>query len=111
MPRKLIRDKIIKFLKKDEYEHVKNIAELNGLYAMKVMEELDEIQRSDHKDINEFIDLIQVGISFAQANGFTKLDIAVAMNEKAIDRGEFSNIALINLNPENLSNRIYFKLK
>jgi predicted house-cleaning noncanonical NTP pyrophosphatase (MazG superfamily) len=80
--KKLIRDKIIKYYKESEFEHITNQKELNEFYALKVYEELDEIQRSDHKDITEFADLIQVAISFANANGFTLPIVMTAVQKK-----------------------------
>jgi predicted house-cleaning noncanonical NTP pyrophosphatase (MazG superfamily) len=80
--KKLIRDKIIKYYKESEFEYITNQKELNEFYALKVYEELDEIQRSDHKDITEFADLIQVAISFANANGFTLPIVMTAVQKK-----------------------------
>ena len=55
--KKLIRKNIIEKLKVGEWEEIENQEELNRLYALKVKEELAEIQESDHKDIMEFVDL------------------------------------------------------
>lgn len=107
-PKKLIRKYIIEKLKLDEWELIVNQEELNKLYALKVQEELAEIQQSDHKDITEFIDLIQVAFCFAKQNGFTHEELSIALVEKAINKGSFSNVALNNLNPDNPSNKLYF---
>lgn len=108
-PKKLIRNQIITYLKEGEWEQIDNIEELNELYALKVKEELIEIQASDYKDIMEFVDLIQVVHSFARVNGFSSEEIQKAILEKSINKGTFYNLALTNLNPENPSNKIYFE--
>jgi len=84
--KKLIRDKIVKYYKESEFEHITNQEELNEFYALKVYEELDEIQRSGHKDVTEFADLIQVAISFANANGFTLPIVMTAVQKKADEK-------------------------
>lgn len=108
-PKKLIRKFITEKLKEGEWETIFDQDELNRLYAIKVREELAEIQTSDHKDIMEFVDLIQVAISFAEQNGFTQKQLAFALIEKSIEKGCFSRLALINLNPDNPSNKLYFE--
>ena len=75
---------------------------------MKIQEELLEIQKSQHADIFEFVDLITVAVSFARMNGFTTDEIMKAGYHKINQKGEFTDIALTNLNPENPSNEIYF---
>jgi predicted house-cleaning noncanonical NTP pyrophosphatase (MazG superfamily) len=107
-PKKLIRSAIVEKLKDGEWETITNQDELNKLYALKVQEELAEIQLSEHRDIFEFVDLIQVAFSFAKQNGFTHEQLSVAITAKAIDKGQFGNLALNNLNPENPSNKLYF---
>lgn len=108
-PRKLIRSKIVEYLKKDEWENEYNVAELNKLYALKIREELQEIQVSNHDDIMEFVDLIQVVYQFAKINGFTKEQIRDARIAKMAEKGWFGTTVLTNLNPNNPSNRIYFE--
>lgn len=108
-PKKLIRKFITEKLKKDEWETITDQKELNQLYAIKVREELAEIQESDHKDIMEFVDLIQVAFSFAKQNGFTHEQISTALVEKSVNKGTFGRLALNNLNPNNPSNRLYFE--
>ena len=108
-PKKLIREFITSKLQHGEWETVTNQDELNKLYAIKVKEELVEIQDSEHKDIMEFVDLIQVAYSFAEQNGFTKTKIIEAMNKKSVEKGNFGRLVLNNLNPENPSNKIYFQ--
>lgn len=108
-PKKLIRSKIIEKLKEGEFEEITNIDELNNLYAIKVREELAEIQGSKHNDIMEFVDLIQVAFAFARVNGFNHEEISRAMQGKLDDKGNFGNLALNNLNPTNPSNNIYFE--
>ena len=110
-PKKLIRSKIIKYLKDGEFETIEDLGELNGLYALKVMEELSEIQQSNHSDIMEFIDLMQVVFQFAVENGFSKEQISNALIDKSLEKGNFGRLALNNLNPENPSNALYFKTK
>lgn len=108
-PKKLIRKGVIEKLKEGEWEIIENQDELNKLYALKVIEELEEIQSSEHKDIMEFVDLMQVVFSFAKQNGFSQEDLSKAMIEKSIDKGIFGKWALNNLNPNNPSNKLYFQ--
>jgi len=109
-PKKLIRKFITDKLKEGEWEEVNDIDELNKLYALKVREELAEIQESNHKDIMEFVDLIQVAFSFARMNGFTQEEISLALVIKSVEKGTFGKLALNNLNPANPSNKLYFKI-
>lgn len=108
-PKKLIRSGIIPLLKVGEYETITDQAELNNLYALKIQEELAEVQASDHKDLKEFADLYEVVLSFADANGFSFGDVNRTAAQKIQAKGEYSNMALNNLNPENPSNALYFK--
>lgn len=110
-PKKLIRKWISKKLEAHEFEIITDQAELNRLYALKIREELEEIQASDHKDIMEFADLQQVALNFAKENGFTADELAKAMNEKIDKNGSFGRLALTNLNPNNPSNKLYFENK
>ena len=107
-PKKLIRKFITEKLKEGEWETITDQDELNKLYALKIREELEEIQISEHKDIMEFVDLIQVTFSFAKQNGFTHEQLSVALIEKSVEKGSFGRLALNNLNPENPSNKLYF---
>lgn len=86
-----------------------NQEELNRLYAIKVREELVEIQASKHKDIMEFVDLIQVAFSLAKQNGFTHEQLSVALVKKSVEKGSFGRLELNNLNPDNPSNKLYFE--
>lgn len=108
-PKKLIRKFITEKLKEGEWETITDQKELNQLYAIKVREELAEIQQSDHNDIMEFVDLIQVAFSFAKQNGFTHEQISTALIEKSVNKGTFGRLALNNLNPNNPSNKLYFE--
>lgn len=108
-PKKLIRKFITEKLKEGEWETITDQDELNRLYAIKVREELAEIQASEHKDIMEFVDLIQVAFSFAKQNGFTHEQLSVALIEKSVEKGCFGRLALNNLNPDNPSNKLYFE--
>jgi predicted house-cleaning noncanonical NTP pyrophosphatase (MazG superfamily) len=108
-PKKLIRKKTTSKLKEGEWEEISDLNELNKLYALKIREELSEIQQSDHKDIMEFVDLIQVAFSFAKMNGFRHEELAMSITLKSLDKGTFGRIVLNNLNPENPSNKIYFE--
>lgn len=110
-PKKLIRKFIVDKLKQGEWEVITDQDELNKLYALKIREELVEIQASEHKDISEFADLISVAFSFAQENGFDYDDLMSEIMAKAADKGRFSRIALTNLNPSNPSNALYFEYK
>jgi len=108
-PKKLIREKIISKLKDGEFENITDLKELNKLYALKIREELAEIQESEHKDIFEFVDLIQVAWCWAEQNGYTYDQVEASANIKFMQKGKFSNIVLNNLNPDNPSNKLYFE--
>lgn len=110
-PKKLIRKNITQKLKEGEWEQITDQSELNKLYALKIKEELAEIESSGHKDIMEFVDLIQAAFSYTRRNGFTQEQISMALIEKTIDKGNFDSLALNNLNPNNPSNWLYFKPK
>ena len=107
-PKKLIRSKITEKLKAGEWENVNDNSELNKLYEIKVREELAEIISSNHDDIMEFVDLIQVAYAFARVNGFHGKELSEALQKKSDEKGNFSNLVLNNLNPENPSNKLYF---
>ena len=108
-PKKLIRSKIVDVLKEGESEEVSDVKELNKLYALKVQEELAEIQGAEHKDIMEFVDLIDVAYAFARVNGFTRDLIEFGSIDKMLKKGGFDKLVLNNLNPSNPSNKLYFK--
>lgn len=108
-PKKLIRKFITEKLKEGEWETITDQDELNRLYAIKIREELAEVQASNHQDIMEFVDLIQVAFSFARQNGFTHEQLSVALIEKSVEKGSFGRLALNNLNPDNPSNKLYFE--
>lgn len=107
-PKKLIRKYITHKLKEGEWEEITDQGELNQLYALKVKEELAEIQESDHKDIMEFADLLEVVYCFANENGFDRKTLDTAAFEKFAKKGSFGRLALNNLNPNNPSNKLYF---
>lgn len=109
MIKKLVRIETVKLFREGEAETITDQEELNKLYALKIKEELAEIQNSDHKDIMEFVDLIEVVHCFAERNGFTREEIGLARAEKRTKKGIFTNIALNALNPDNPSNEIYFR--
>lgn len=108
-PKKLIRQNITSKLKEGEWETITDLSELNALYELKVREELQEIIDSGHKDINEFVDLIEVAVSFAMVNGFRSQELEDVGEAKFKEKGGFHNLALNNLNPSNPSNKIYFE--
>ncbi len=110
-PKKLIRKLITEKLKEGEWETITDQDELNKLYEIKFREELAEIQESEHKDIMEFVDLIQVAFSYAKVNGFTHEQLSLALVTKSIEKGTFGRLALNNLNPKNPSNKLYFQTK
>jgi predicted house-cleaning noncanonical NTP pyrophosphatase (MazG superfamily) len=107
-PKKLIRERIQEKLQPGEFERIEDKAELNVLYALKVKEELTEIQNAFHTDVMEFVDLMDVVIAFAGVNGFDLEELIRRSNEKMEKKGSFSNLALNNLNPHNPSNLLYF---
>lgn len=107
--KKLIRDKMAFNLNPIELEHCDDREELIKLYTLKLSEEIEEIKNSNYKDIMEYADLIQVTLSLASINGFKFDDVMKAMEEKFNLKGGFTNLVLINLNPNNPSNKIYLK--
>ena len=110
-PKKLICHKTINYLQKGEYEYIEDMDELNKLYTLKVIEELAEVAASNYKDIDEFADLIKTVYAFAHANKITPDELSIAVMERAAVKGVMHNAALINMNPENPSNALYFKGK
>ncbi len=108
-PKKLIRKFITEKLKEGEWETITDQDELNRLYAIKIREELAEVQESNHKDIMEFADLLEVVYCFANENGFDRKAIDRAAFEKFNTKGSFGRLALNNLNPRNPSNKLYFE--
>jgi predicted house-cleaning noncanonical NTP pyrophosphatase (MazG superfamily) len=108
-PKKLIRSLITGKLKAGEWENITDQDELNRLYAIKIREELAEIQESGHKDIMEFADLLEVVYCFANENGFDRMSIDKAAFKKFDTKGSFGRLALNNLNPNNPSNKLYFQ--
>lgn len=109
VPKKLIRERVSDLLKPDEWEFISSQSELNRLYALKIQEELAEIQASGYKDIMEFADLLEVVYCFAKENGFDRKTIDIAAFEKFDTKGSFGRLALNNLNPNNPSNKLYFQ--
>jgi predicted house-cleaning noncanonical NTP pyrophosphatase (MazG superfamily) len=108
-PKKLIRNNVVAKLQEGEFEQITDLVELNKLYALKIGEELAEIQRADHKDVSEFADLIEVAIAFAGQNGITMEQLFMTISGKVTAKGRYTNWVLTNMNPENPSNEIYFK--
>lgn len=95
---KLIRTKLAleieqnktgKILKSD------NKINLNKLFSLKVVEELEEILKSDHSDISEFSDLIQVVFDWALLNGFKKEYLFKEIHNKNAKFGVFRNDLLV----------------
>lgn len=108
-PKKLIRESMINTIPPEERERITDKIELNHLYALKIQEELQEIQRSGHKDLSEFADLLQVVIDFAGANGFSDHEVTHARECKENAKSWYENLVLTNLNPHNPSNALYFQ--
>jgi len=106
-PRKLVRDGIKDRLENDEFIQIEDVEELNELYSLKVIEELDEIRSSKHQDITEFGDLMQVVMSYAESNGFTKNELFAQVKKKRTELHSYTNCALTNLDPDNPSNQMY----
>ncbi len=109
-PKKLIRDKIARILPREDFEYIVEQDELNKLYRLKVLEELDEVRQSKHGDIYEFVDLIQVCQAYARVNGFEEDDIMEAMKVKTDEKGGFSDIALTKLNYYNKATTYIWKI-
>lgn len=108
-PKKLIREKLIENLKPEEYEKIENLDELNRLYKLKIKEELEEIKNSNYKDFEEFGDLWSVFKSWVIINNYDADKIGMQSLWKDKEKGNYSNYALTNLNPNNPSNKIYFQ--
>jgi predicted house-cleaning noncanonical NTP pyrophosphatase (MazG superfamily) len=109
MPRKLVRNLIPTRFSGGEFDRVEPLSELNDLYELKVKEELNEIISAECKDVSEFADLIQVVEDWAAVNGITLQEVVRAKESKALEKGVFDSMVLINLNPNNPSNHIYFQ--
>lgn len=107
-PKKLIREFIAQKLSISEWELIEDKRELNNLYLMKVKEELQEIINSEFSDISEFADLVTICFAFARMNGFDNASLIEEMLRKTALKGEYGNLVLTNLNPNNPSNNIYF---
>ena len=108
-PKKLIRDGVIPHLKEGETEIITDPDKLNELYQLKLREEMEEIKASNHEDIMEFVDLVEVARTYAQVNGFGSVTLDRALNDKRNRKGIFGNVVLNKLNPNNSSNDLYFK--
>lgn len=110
-PKKLIRNKVPSVMNMDptEFEVSKDLNELNQLFELKILEELAEIQRSEFKDIDEFGDLVRVVLDFANINGHDRAEVMIDMINKSDRLGIYDGTILNNLNPNNPSNKIYFK--
>jgi predicted house-cleaning noncanonical NTP pyrophosphatase (MazG superfamily) len=106
-PKKIIRSRTPN-VPITEVETIEDQKELNRLYVLKVREELEEIIKSDFNDINEFVDLIEVALAFADVNGFYGHNLNIAVAKKQTEKGSFGKLALNNLNPNNPSNKLYF---
>ena len=112
-PRKLIRNKIADKIIDSEIVVIKDQKELNELYFFKILEELQEIQLSDYRDVSEFGDLMQVVFSFARINGFSKAALLDTIFKKSEECGIHKNQVLIlneTFNKTNPSNKMYFDL-
>lgn len=107
-PKKLVRSSIIKHLWNWEWEEVYNRNELKELYALKVEEELREIQNSNYEDVNEFADLLEVVLAFARVCNFPKTRLDSIIIDKMLKKGVYDDLVLSNLNPSNPSNKLYF---
>jgi predicted house-cleaning noncanonical NTP pyrophosphatase (MazG superfamily) len=109
IPKKLIRSKIVPNLQDNEWYYCDNKDELNKLFALKIQEELSEVTASGNSDIYEFADLLETVFSFAKLNGYDHKALKKACLKKANERGSINNIVLTNLDPDNVSNKIYIK--
>lgn len=107
-PKKLIRSKVAAILPAKEIVIITDKAELNNLYSLKIQEEVAEIKSSFYADVEEFADLLQVVICFAEQNGFMLEELIQVGLNKRTKKGVFSNQVLTNLNPNNPSNALYF---
>lgn len=107
---KLIRDKEIDKLNKEDYSFIHdNLDELNRLYMLKIQECAAQIKNTEYKDPHAFAELIQATKDFALMNGGIDIDELVdAIEELDVRNGEYSNTIQINLSPNDPSNAIYF---
>lgn len=106
MPEKLVRTG--QPTKRGETRIETRLPRLNELFILKVKEELAEIERSGFSDVDEFGDLLQVVLDFANANGINRDTLEYARLKKTNEKGNFTWNVLTVLNPENPSNAIYF---
>jgi hypothetical protein len=88
---KLIRNLDYDFINAERV-FISDIKELNELYALKIREELAEIQASDHKSITGFAELLQVVVAFAVENGYTDKQL---INCVTLNTGENTKLILI----------------
>lgn len=95
---KLIRNKLANEITKNKTGKIlksDNKINLNKLFSLKVVEELEEILKSDHSDISEFSDLIQVVFDWALLNGFKKEYLFKEIHNKNAKFGVFRNDLLV----------------
>jgi len=85
---KLVRDKYINIIPKDQIEILTDEQSHQWLVA-KIAEETQEIIDSNFNDISEYADVFEILIALAKKNGFTKADILRARNTKLKDKGSF----------------------
>ena len=109
-PRKLIREKVVSKLNPNEVRSVYDHDDLNDLYVLKILEALKEVEKSDFSDRFEYADLLEAVFTLASYNKLSKYDLQLAMDQKRKEKGTFSNVVLTNLNPNNPSNELYFKV-
>ena len=105
--RKLIRTLFASTLKPEEIEQVENKAELNKLYKLKILEELNEISMSEFKDTKEYADLLETIEGMMRVNDVKEQDVLFEKKKKQLERGYIHKTVLKKLNPANASNVVY----
>ena len=94
--RKLIRDKLSNVIPDNELELAGSEVELQGLLRAKLFEELNELNDSNYKDVDEYADLMEVILTIAEIEGVTKVDIEARRIEKLYERGGFNKGLILN---------------
>lgn len=107
-PVKLIRDLHADKLDASIVRTEKDPVKLNKLFELKILEEVEEIKNSGYNNVYEFVDLLEATNAFIRYNCDMR-EFEMANLEKLSDRGGISNKVLTDLNPNNPSNKIYFK--
>lgn len=104
--------KLVRAFKNDlpnDIVKIKDKDQLNELYRLKVLEELQEVIDSKYQDITEFVDLVQAVRAWARVNGHEPEQLAEAIMMKTATKGHFKNYAKPATNRK--GNEVYYNGK